>query len=212
MKQDKETKEKLKKGMKVLKKLNEYLPDHFPDVEELDNFVCIKGIEEIALITIDHGVVHFEFDPFIRSQIDFEFLFIYSFVMNFIGNPYQDFYVSGLPFRFQINQFISRYLGATSRLRLREILDLMGVSEQGVSFSGKFGLFEESQLDELIKDVFERKNKTDMTVKSLALLIGIKVRELMDYLERNQTDEIIYYRSIPDKERVIYRKMQSTKE
>ena len=208
-KNDNETK-RIERGVKVLKKLHEYLPDHFPDAEQLGNNFQFKDLKGRVRFTIrGGGAIHTEYDSFTWSKIDFEVIVLHNFVMNFNGDPYQDFDLAGLPFRFLIQRFIKKYLGITSRVRLEEILDLLSVKGYAGYFSGEEGSFEDNQLDELIKDVFERKNKTEMTANSLAKWIGIKNLRLMEYLKTHQTDEIIY---IPNKERVIYRKMSSDKE
>lgn len=120
-------------------------------------------------------------------------LILFSCIKHTIENEEKDkrgkidtaFWFTGLPFNFQVEGFVKKYLGQTSAIRLKEILDLIGVKEKtyGPYFSKRTVEFDDDDLPELIEDVFNRGDKDTLTVFNVKKDLGISKQDLIEYID-----------------------------
>lgn len=120
-------------------------------------------------------------------------LILFSCIKHTIENEEKDkrgkidteFWFTGLPFNFQVEGFVKKYLGQTSAIRLKEILHVIGIKEKTYRsyFSKRTVEFNDADLPELIEDIFNRGDKDTLTVFNVKKDLGISKQDLIEYID-----------------------------
>lgn len=182
---------------KALEKFHEYLGAPFEMLVPSDKGnnlyeLYIKDTWHLIKIEEDIDNIYIPID-LAGNTTAYSSLILFSCIKNIIENEDEDkrakidteFWFAGLPFNFQVEGFVKKYLGQTSAIRLKEILHLIGIKEKtyGPYFSYRKGKFNDADLPELIEDIFNRGDKDTLTVFNVKKDLGISKYDLIEYIQ-----------------------------
>lgn len=204
-KKDSATKLVAQRVNKALEKFHEYLGAPFEKLVPSGNSdnlykLYIKDTWHIIKIEEEKNNIYIPID-LAGNTTAYSSLILFSCIKNTIENEDKDrrdkigteFWFAGLPFNFHVEGFIDNYLGKTSAIRLKEILDLIGINATTYNscFSVRTAEFNDDDLPELIADIFNKKDSDTLTVNHVRVALGIDHNYLIDYVKDGSNKQFI---------------------
>lgn len=190
---------------KTLEKFHEYLGGTFYSLlpsNKGDGLYELRSKQRIHIVKIDE-VKDKLYQPIdlMDKMSGFAVYILFRLIKNQIYNEDVDkrgkkgieLWIAGLPFNFLIESFVEEYLGNTSAIRLKEILNLMGIKKSTYDpyFSHRVGEFRDVDLPELIADIFDKEDSDTLTVNHVRVALGIDPNYLIDYINDGYDEQFI---------------------